>query len=365
MARSGGSHDLLSRNAALGRDLALEREPRMDARTVRIDVHQRTIAELAQGRVLVLQHGVVLAERDIHRGEQRLGRFRLVLPVAVRRRPEEPAGVLGLRRDAVEDAQAEAAVALALLVGPLAHIERARELQDAGRRDVFELLPAVDTAVEADRFGIDAGRNAIEHPARELHAVRRRHRLHLRARIGVGIARQGRLVHVGGVGLVEQVVRDHQVIAGQALGLALVGPGLVEGIGDDLGRIGLLGLAHPDPREIVAIGDREAAHLRLGRNELLVRDLDAAPGAVEDHAVIFAADVVANDLAQRQRHPAVAAAVLQRDRRAALGAIEHHRLVEERARDRLGGDFVRPAGDVPSIAEIHRALPRSQRMLRL
>src|SRR5262245_33438555 len=87
----GSRHDLLARNAAFRCDLALERQAGVDAGTVGIDVYERTIAELAQRQVLQLEHVIVLAEGDVDGGEQSLGRLRLVLAIAIRRRPEEPA----------------------------------------------------------------------------------------------------------------------------------------------------------------------------------------------------------------------------------------------------------------------------------
>jgi hypothetical protein len=49
---------------------------------------------------------------------------------------------------------------------------------------------------------------------------------------------------------------------------------------------------------------------------------------VEDHPVVAALEAITGQLASRERIAAVAAAVLQRDHRAVLGAIEHDRLVE-------------------------------------
>ena len=102
----------------------------------------------AQHGVLRDKHVLVFLEGALDLGEQLFGRSRIVLPIAVRRRPDEPAGMLGLRRDAVENPQAKAAIACIVLVGALADVAGAGELQDAGRRDILELAPAVDAAAE-------------------------------------------------------------------------------------------------------------------------------------------------------------------------------------------------------------------------
>src|SRR6516162_6037878 len=103
-AMSGKSDDPVAGNASLLRDLALQRQSRMDAGAVGGDVDQRTVAEFAHRRVLRDQHVLVLLERMLDLTEQLFRRLRLVLAIAVRGRPQEPAGVFGLRGDAVEDA---------------------------------------------------------------------------------------------------------------------------------------------------------------------------------------------------------------------------------------------------------------------
>ncbi|MGA7485752.1 MAG: hypothetical protein WBW74_02250 [Xanthobacteraceae bacterium] len=135
--------------------------------------------------------------------------------------------------------------------------------------------------------------------------------------------------------LIEQIVRHHQIVARQPLALALVRPRRVEGIGHDRVRRRLFRIAHPDPDKIVPLRDREAADLRFRGNVRLVRNLHAAARPVEHQSMIFAADVVADHLAERERHPAMAAAIFQRHELPVLRPIEHHGLVQERARDRL------------------------------
>src|ERR1700722_11717597 len=123
--------DLFAGNASLLRDLPLERQSRMNTGAVGGDVDQRPIADLAQGRILGDQHVLVLLEGMLDFAEQLFRRLRFVLAMAVGGRPDEPARVLGFRRDAVEDTQPKASVAGAVLVGALADVAGAGKLQDA------------------------------------------------------------------------------------------------------------------------------------------------------------------------------------------------------------------------------------------
>src|ERR1700679_321668 len=107
---SGQSDNLFAGNASLLRNLPLKCEPRVDAGAVRGDVDQRPVPDLAQSRILGDQRVLILFEGTLDFAEQLLRRLRFVLAMAVGSRPNEPAGVLRFRRDAVEDAQPKAAV---------------------------------------------------------------------------------------------------------------------------------------------------------------------------------------------------------------------------------------------------------------
>src|SRR5579862_1064244 len=125
--------NLLAGNASLLRDLPFERESCMNTGAVGGDVYQRPIADLAQSRILGDEHVLVFLEGTFDFVEQLFRCFRFVLAMAVGGRPDEPAGVLGFRRDAVEDTQPKASIAGVALVGTLANVAGARKLQDAGR----------------------------------------------------------------------------------------------------------------------------------------------------------------------------------------------------------------------------------------
>src|SRR5262245_62815743 len=65
--------------------------------------------------------------------------------------------------------------------------------------------------------------------------------------------------------------------------------------------------------------------------------------------MIATPQIVAVDLAERQRRRAMAAAVFERGGLAARAAIEHDRLVQKRARDRLVGEVLRPDRGIPGV----------------
>ena len=67
--------------------------------------------------------------------------------------------------------------------------------------------------------------------------------------------------------------------------------------------------------------------------------------------MIEAAQIVALDPPVRQGRAAVAAAVLEGDRRAVRGAVEHHRLVEERTAQGLLLQLMPEGGAIPLVPE--------------
>src|SRR6185437_7457913 len=108
----------------------------------------------------------------------------------------------------------------------------------------------------------------------------------------------------------------------------------------------------PDPDQIVALDHGIAAHAELCRDHVLAGNLDALAAGLELHAVIHAADVVAFDPPHRQRRGAVAAAIIERDDPAAGAAIDHDRLLQNRAGEfRAVDQLVIPGRDIPAIAK--------------
>ena len=93
-------------------------------------------------------------------------------------------------------------------------------------------------------------------------------------------------------------------------------------------------------------------------------DMQTGPVAAEPPAVIGAGDRAVRDLAQRQRHAAVRAAIVQRAGRALGGAEQHDRPVGDAPRDRLVAQFGAGAGDVPGLARAAGARGRVRERLR-
>src|SRR5262249_31683359 len=93
--------------------------------------------------------------------------------------------------------------------------------------------------------------------------------------------------------------------------------------------------------------------------------MGAAAIAAEADAVVAALDVVADDLAGRERCLAVRAAVGERGSNAVLAAEEHHRLVTDRSRHGLDAELGRCRGVAPLIApeRAHLVPPRPRSIL--
>src|SRR5262249_16943022 len=126
---------------------------------------------------------------------------------------------------------------------------------------------------------------------------------------------------------------------------------------DDLAFVRASRLAHPNPDRVPALGDRIGAYARACRHRRLAWDRDAGSVGREDEPMIAATQIVALTLAKRQRRRAMAAAVFERGRLAAVAAIEHDLLTQERARDRFGGKVLRPDRGVSGVlGKLHARL---------
>ena len=158
---------------------------------------------------------------------------------------------------------------------------------------------------------------------------------------------------------VEQILDQQHVIglelepvAGEAPG-GIVHP--VEIL--DRRRIGQGRIAHPDPEPVIALDHGIAAHARARRDGALARHQDAGAARIVGESVIGTFERVAAQAPARQRRMAVAAAVGQGDGPPVLGAVEHHRLVEQDAAQEVHArDLVVPRRDIPAIAQEHEGL---------
>src|SRR5262249_24120516 len=97
------------------------------------------------------------------------------------------------------------------------------------------------------------------------------------------------------------------------------------------------------------------------RNHVLPRNAHASAGLVVAQPVVMALQGVADELTHRERQMAVRAAVLERDRRAVLQPVEHDRLPENGAAERLSPDLAIVGGELPIILEEHGAFLRAWR----
>src|SRR5439155_3957242 len=98
---------------------ALDGAPHVEPSGVGRDINQRGLAQFSQADLLALHHGLVLDEGSRDLAEELLGRLRIVLTEAVRGRPEVEARRVGLRGQAVEQAELQrTATGIAVAVSP-------------------------------------------------------------------------------------------------------------------------------------------------------------------------------------------------------------------------------------------------------
>jgi hypothetical protein len=173
--------------------------------------------------------------------------------------------------------------------------------------------------------------------------------------VGVLLGAAQRLrMHEGEVGEVREVIDYQQVVRLVVHVVGLAAPGGIAQVGkiEDLRRVRLRRVAHPDPHQGVALDHRVAPHPELRRDVVLPGDLHAAAARVVLEAVVHAAQAVAFAPAVRELRAAMRAAVVERHRAAAVALVEHHRLLEERALEELAVDqLVVPGRDVPRVHE--------------
>ena len=316
--------------------------------------------------LLQLQHFPVLLERLQHLTEVELGPFRRDRLQVAGVGPEIVAARLGLGRDEVEVAEGKTALGLGMVdagepeILPPGRVRRSTDQQaHRGGRAEFVDRPAVDdeVLVPVHHHPVGGRRGMAHHPTRD------RDRLVGPDGPDVGvlgdrrIADRGR-VHEGEMRLVEQVVDHETVIGGDVEIGALVAPvrAYPPREGDDQVLVGLRGVAEPDPDPVVFLDRRKDAHPRIRRYRRLARHAYAGPRPVEFEPVIVAAQPVAFGHALAERHPAVAAAVLEGDRLPRPGAPEDDRLVTDRPRERGAIDLLGLGRDVPAILQEHGTL---------
>src|SRR6185312_4432413 len=279
----------------------------------------------------------------------------------MRLRPEIMRRRLGLGRDGVEVAHRDALAAVAVARAGAGACRADIEAHESGRREIDD-LPAIDRLVGAEAARpLEEGRSGVVlHPARHAHGSLAA--LGLDRRAGDCRGAQGRRMDELQMRQVEEILDDEEIIPLEVQALALGAPGRIVHPMEirDERRIGERRIAHPDPNPMIAFDDRIGAHPRLRRDRLLARHADAGAAAVIDEAVIEALDIAAFELAVRERHVAMAAAILQRGRAAILLAPEHDRLAANLAAHQLlPPNLPIPRRDIPEIAGKHDRSPPS------
>ena len=207
-----------------------------------------------------------------------------------------------------------------------AHGGRARVHAHEGRRVPLVDLPAVHPPFKACHALVVGRHLVVQRPACDAQPALAGLHLGLDLRIARRTQRGG--VDVGQVSKVQQVVHDElhvRLVVDVARLHRPLGAGMPEEA-QDAGRVGLLGLAHPDPHEAVALHHGVSAHARHGRNALLARHLHAHTLGVELQAVVQAAHAVAFLAADGQRRRPVAAPVVHRHHTAVFAAVEQQGL---------------------------------------
>src|SRR5262249_37731766 len=128
-------------------DQPLDSAPHVHPVGVGGDVDEALFAVLVEAPLLRFDHLLVLKKGRSDLAIKLLRRLGIVLPIAIRRRPEVKAAGLGLRRQTVEQPELEAEVALRV-VGCGACVGGTRPLQDCVWRNEFEFLATVDPALK-------------------------------------------------------------------------------------------------------------------------------------------------------------------------------------------------------------------------
>src|SRR6185437_4318155 len=306
--------------------------------------------------LLGLDDRLVLEETFLEAVAQRQRDIGIVDVEIVQIVPEEVGGAARLRRHELGIAVLPGTFDRNAFFGALAcRREHRIEQEDAGNDHAPDIAAVDLVALVGDHLSMIGRRIGIHVPAFDAESIVQPFDRDRLGAVGIFLRTAQRVgVDEGEMGKVAEIVDDQQPVGlvVHIAGKAAPGGVVERRIVDDQGRIGLLGLAHPDPDQIVTLDDRIAAHAQLWRDHLLAGNLNAFARRIELHAMVHAADVVALDAAHRQRRRPVAAAVVQRDDPSALAAIQQNRTFQDRARESRAVDqFMIPGRHVPAIPQ--------------
>ena len=177
-------------------------------------------------------------------------------------------------------------------------------------------------------------------------------------RLGHGAVADRGTVHIGLVRQIHQVV-DHQPVV--ALGvdvLAVRRPGrvVVPVQVRDQSRVGQRRVAHPQPDESMPLDQRIGPDAGRGIYGALRRHVYTSTRVVEFETVVAADDVVAVQLAHRQRQQPMPAGIGQRNSRSVLFSVENNGLVADGARQQVALDLDIPGSGIPGVERKCRLL---------
>ena len=155
------------------------------------------------------------------------------------------------------------------------------------------------------------------------------------------------------MGEIEDIV-DHQLVITGDMQIALNGRPLrrirLEEIRQQ-GFIDLVDIAHPDEDELVALDRGIVARAEIRPDGRVAGHMGAGALPVEADAVIAAGQVIAHDLARRERRLAMGAAVGQHAHHPVAAAIDGEGLVADHAREGLLADLGAMGHRVPLVAK--------------
>ena len=241
---------------------------------------------------------------------------------------------------------------------------RVDRLVDRNRgRTAFVVLLAIAIALEPDELLVIGRGGPVGDPAPDDDAILRLG--DLQGNVVRSRAREGCQMNPGDMARVQKVVGNPKIVARDlkraATGLS---PGRVVVVRNiqDCRRIGLRGIARPDPHEPVAFRQRKGMDPRALRyGAVLGRRGHAGPRPVKGQPVIAADHPVPLQRPLRQGQLAMRTGVLQRHR-AAIAPSEKDDLFSEKSqRAQIPPEVLAPARDIPGVARKlarkHRSLP--------
>src|SRR3990167_4957633 len=361
---TGGAGDQFGRfgRCTLLGDQTFEDASRLHAAGIDIQLEQLPLWVGQQVGLLLFEHLQIFTEDLALAFADAVGEFLIFGLEAARHAPEVPDRGLGFRGYEV-DHDARRLVGRGCVITALANMGHADLDQYMARRGEATDLPAVHRnvvvqAVAAQGHAPERRRHDVLHMPAGDHVVAL-NRGHWRDLVDLLLA-DARCMHIGLVGQVHQVVNHQAVVAVDVEQTAAIGP--VRAVGPfqvmDQRRVGLLGIARPDPDKAVTLFYRIAADAREATHTLARHGLGFAVGA-HGQAVIAADQLAVLDETQGQGRAPVRAEILDRRDLALLSAVEGDFLPADLSAQGFFGDLIWGAGYIPGVFREHGGSPES------